>query len=196
MNEKYVLLIPGLGDHNRTNESDQVSKYWLKHHNININRHEMNWENGESFELKHQGVLSHIDSAYEEHGPISIYGYSAGSAEACLAFSERKSKIASMVLSCSALARPEDVNPIFFKRSPAFKTTLERLPSAIENFNAEDLDRILYLRPIYDQIIKKRDMAVPGAHSGFIPSIFHAPSILLGLSIFSRQSARFIKDNS
>lgn len=77
MNEKYVLLIPGLGDHNRTNESDQVSKYWLKHHNININRHEMNWENGESFELKHQGVLSHIDSAYEEHGPISIYGYSA-----------------------------------------------------------------------------------------------------------------------
>jgi hypothetical protein len=118
---------------------------------------------------------------------------SAGASAALAAFAQRKRTVSGVVFICGKLARPEGVQKSYFIKNPAFQTAMARLKSYEAKLNTSDRQKILSIRPLYDQTVAVRDTKISGVHHRIIPTLFHAPSIALGITIFSPIVIFFLK---
>jgi hypothetical protein len=153
----------------------------------------MGWGENESFEKKLERLLEVIDKLDERGHKISLLGVSAGASAAVAAFVLRSRTISGVVFICGKLARPEAVQKSYFIENPAFYTSMQQLEVNLAKLKPVDKHKMLSIRPLYDQTVAVRDTKIAGVHSKLIPTLFHTPSIALGITIFSLVVVSFLK---
>ncbi len=153
----------------------------------------MGWADQESFSVKVERLLKVTDTLTSKGHAVSLVGISAGASAALAAFVRRKPAISGIVFICGKLAHPETVNPRYYKENPAFRGAMDELPANLKQLTSVDTQKLLSIRPIYDQTVAVKDTLVSGARHTIIPALYHAPSIAAAITIFSPIAIFFLK---
>ena len=184
-----VILIPGLGD------NFQWIKFlignWERKHGLIARFHVMPWQGDEhEFEPKLQRLLGDIDSHLENGDKVSLVGLSAGGSAVINAFALRSDKILKVVNVCGRLRAGEDVSAlsgIVGKTSFSFIKSVLRCEEVLKSLSTKQKQKILTIRPFYDEIVPVSTVTIEGAKNIQINSIEHVLSIGLALSLYSRK---------
>ena len=189
----HVIIIPGLG--NGVLKHKLAVRGW-KRYGIIPYIFDAKWkieENG--FQSKLDSALNLIDSFKSKNSRISIIGNSAGSSFALNLFNERKRQISKVIVNCGRV-RDGDWPWFTFtqatKSSPSFKESVIRAQKIERTFTNNDRQKILTLRPLFDEIVPPQTVSIRGANNVTIPSIEHAISIALNLTLFRKRIINFI----
>lgn len=189
----HVIIIPGLG--NGVVKHEWASNSWIK---FGIISHvfDAKWkieENG--FQPKLDRALELVDSLVNSNSKISILGNSAGSSFALNIFGERKKQISKVIINCGRV-RDGDWPWFTFdqatKSSPSFKESVLRAQKLENDFTNIDRQKILTLRPLFDEVVPPITVPIFGAKNIIIPSIEHSLSIALNMTLFKKQIIDFI----
>lgn len=188
-----VIIIPGLG--NDVAKHEWASNSWKK---FGIIPHvfDAKWkieENG--FQTKLDRALKLVDSLTSKNSKISIVGNSAGSSFALNIFAERKKQINKVIVNCGRV-RDGDWPWFTFeqatKSSPSFKESVLRAQKLEKTFTNNDRQKILTLRPLFDEVVPPFTVPIPGAKNFITLSIEHSLSIALNMTLFKKQIIDFI----
>ena len=189
----HVVIIPGLG--NGVAKHEWAVKSWKK---FRIIPHvfDTKWkieENG--FQPKLDRAIKLVDSLTNMNSRISIVGNSAGSSFALNIFGERKEQISRVVINCGRV-RDGDWPWLTFdqatKSSPSFKESVLRAQKIEKGFVNIDRQKILTLRPLFDEVVPPFTVPILGANNVTIFSIEHSLSIVLNMTLFKKNIIDFI----
>ena len=190
---KHVIIIPGLG--NGVTKHEWATNSWKK---FGIIPHvfDAKWkieENG--FQPKLNSTLKLVDSLTNKNSKISIVGNSAGSSFALNLFGERKKQISHVVINCGRV-RDGDWPWFTFDQatesSLSFKESVLRAQKLEKTFTNNDRQKILTLRPLFDEVVPPFTVPIPGAKNLITLSIEHSLSIALNMTLFKKQIIDFI----
>lgn len=181
-----IIVIPGLGDEDAVKKIRWIVKRWSTP-NRKVQIFQSQWETKESAEKK----LHRLKVFLERHSSerVSIVAYSAGGALAMRLLKEHPS-IERFVLISSKLKGAEKIGENYQNRAPALLGTVQASQSIIDGITDTEIQKIICLRPFFDNVVPIEDMSFEGVITKRIPMILHAPSIVLAL-IF--QVSRLIK---
>lgn len=189
----HVIIIPGLG--NGVEKHERASNNWKK---FGIIPHvfDAKWkieENG--FQPKLDRALKLVDSLSNKTSRISIVGNSAGSSFALNIFGERKKQIHKVIVNCGRV-RDGDWTWFTFEQatetSPSFKESVLRAQELEKTYTKIDRQKILTLRPIFDEVVPPFTVPILGAKNIIIPSIEHSLSIALNMTLLKKRLINFI----
>ncbi|MEK7598014.1 MAG: hypothetical protein AAB441_05210 [Patescibacteria group bacterium] len=189
----HVIIIPGLG--NGVVKHEWAANSWKK---FGIIPHvfDAKWrveENG--FQPKLDRALRLVDSLTNKDSKISIVGNSAGSSFALNIFGERKKQISRIVINCGRV-RDGDWPWFTFDQatasSPSFKESVLKAQELEKTFTNFDREKILTLRPVFDEVVPPFTVPIQGAKNVIVPSIEHSLSIALNMTLFKKQIFDFI----
>jgi len=189
----HVIIIPGLG--NGIAKHIWASNSWKK---FGIIPHvfDTKWkieENG--FQSKLDRALKLVDSLTNDSSRISIIGNSAGSSFAINIFSARKKQINKIVINCGRV-RDGDWPWFTFDQatasSPSFKESVLRSQQIEKTLTNIERQKILTIRPIFDEVVPPFTVPIKGATNKIVPSIEHSISIALNMTLFKKQIIDFI----
>ena len=189
----HIIIIPGLG--NGVIRHKWATNSWKKF-GIITHVFDTKWkteEKGFSEKLKRALIL--VDSLSDKNSRISVVGNSAGSSFALNLYGERKKQISRVIINCGRV-RSGDWPWFTFdqatKSSPSFKESVLRAQKIEKTFTSEDSQKILSLRPLFDEIVPPFTIPIQGARNEIIPSIGHVISIALNMTLFKRRIINFI----
>lgn len=189
----HVIVIPGLGNNVKIHE--WVMEGWKK---FGIIPHvfDTRWkveENG--FQEKLNRALKLVDSLIYNNSRISIVGNSAGSSLALNIFGKRKKQIHKLIFNCGRV-RDGDWPWFTFEQatvsSPSFKESVLKAQKLEKALTKIDRQKILTLRPIFDEVVPSTTVPIQGAINKIIPSIEHSISIALNMTSFKQPIIDFI----
>lgn len=189
-----IIYITGLGD--RDVSLQKMAIKWWQIFYVKTQLFHVNWTNTEPFSQKLDRLLAVIDEYNEQRYKISLVGTSAGASVAIAAFSRRKNVVSGVVCICGKLRNPQTVRPRYYKQNPAFRDVMNGLENDLAKLTKNDKEKILSIRPLYDQTVLVADTKINGAHRAIIPSFYHVPSIALALTLFSPITIFFLKRKS
>lgn len=180
--QHHVIYVPGLGDKNI--HAQKLAVWGWRSYGLYGHCHPVGWSNGEeSFDHKLTAVIQEIDELFEAGHIVSLIGSSAGASMVLHAYAARKNKIAGVVLICGELADAKHVDPAYYAENPAFKVSMERLPATLKKLRFNDRQRIVSIRPWFDEIVRIRDMYLEGARIFSTISFGHAATIGMTLTL-------------
>jgi len=189
----HIIIIPGLG--NGVIRHKWATNSWKKF-GIITHVFDTKWkteEKGFSEKLKRALIL--VDSLSDKNSRISVVGNSAGSSFALNLYGERKKQISRVIINCGRV-RSGDWPWFTFdqatKSSPSFKESVLRAQKIEKTFTSNDRQKILTLRPLFDEIVPPFTIPIQGARNEIIPSIGHVISIALNMTLFKRRIINFI----
>lgn len=178
----YIIYIPGLGDHN-----DGLRRFLLFFWQIFDVKTElvpMQWYDGKPYEEKFNRVELVIKKATAKGYTVSLVGESAGASMAMNVFA-RNTSPHRMMSFCGVNRLHDDISPHIFKRSPAFKESIELLETSRDLAVKSKLGRIVSVTALADPTVSVKKNIIPGARHVKIWSVGHFTTILLCLSIYS-----------
>lgn len=192
----HVVYVPGLDD-SRKGYEFLVNKW--RFYGIVPHVHRVGWSDGEkSFEPKLKKLVSEIDSLIKKGHIVSLVGYSAGGSAVLNAFIEQP-KINAVVNLCGRLRAGENVRPSLewaARKSSAFKESVLMFEKREPLMRKEQREKVLTLSPIWDEIVPKTTISLPGATNKTLPSIEHTLSGFLGMTVFSPIVIGFVKEKA
>lgn len=193
VSSNYVIIIPGLG--NGVIKHEWASNSW-KEFGIVPHVFDAKWrieENG--FQPKLDRALKLVDSLTNKNSRISIVGNSAGSSFALNLYNERKKQISRVIINCGRV-RDGDWPWFTFdqatKSSPSFKESVLRAQQLEKTLTRNDKQKILTLRPLFDEVVPPFTVPILGAKNVVTLSIEHSLSIALNMTLFKRRIINFI----
>jgi pimeloyl-ACP methyl ester carboxylesterase len=193
VSSNYVIIIPGLG--NGVIKHEWASNSW-KEFDIVPHVFDAKWkieENG--FQPKLDRALKLVDSLTNKNSRISIVGNSAGSSFALNLYNERKKQISRVIINCGRV-RDGDWPWFTFdqatKSSPSFKESVLRAQQLEKTLTRNDKQKILTLRPLFDEVVPPFTVPIQGAKNVVTLSIEHSLSIALNMTLFKRRIINFI----
>lgn len=189
----HVIIIPGLG--NSVTKHEFAVKGWRKF-GIITHVFDARWRIEEKgFQSKLERSLKLVDSLIGKNSKISIVGNSAGSSFALNIFGERKNKINKVIINCGRI-RDGDWPWFTFdqatKSSPSFKESVLRAKELEKSLTKNDGQKILTLRPLFDEVVPPFTVPVKRARNEVIPSIEHVVSIALNMTLYKKKIIDFI----
>lgn len=155
--------------------------------------HPVIWRGSEDFAPKLDRIVELVDELHSEGHRVSLVGVSAGATAAFNTYMKRPEKIAKVVYVCGKLRRPDSVGERYYRINPAFKQSLEKVQDQIDNLTPEDSAKMLSLKPWYDQTVPVADTVLPGVRNWRMLSLWHIPSIFIGITAYSPIICGFIK---
>ncbi len=177
----YIIYVPGLGDH-RAKAQRLAVRLW-RLYGVRGVFEPVHWSDGKPFEPKLQSLLDRIDELSMAGYTVSLVAASAGASAALVAYERRKHQLTGIVCICGKINHIEAVNPEYYRKNPAFKESLAALARVLPNLSAQDRQRILCLRPLYDELVPVEDAVLSGASTKTLPVAGHAIGIGYAITI-------------
>lgn len=189
----HIIIIPGLG--NRVAPHIWASKGWKKY-GIIPHVFDAKWKIEEyGFDEKFIRALRLIDSLDKKDYKISIIGNSAGSSFAINLFGARKKIIHRTIINCGRV-RDGDWPWFTFNQatalSPSFKESVLMAQEVERTFTGEDRNKILTLRPLFDEVVPHFTVPIEGAVNKTVWTIGHSLTIALNMTILQKEVLDFI----
>jgi len=194
MNVRHaVIYVPGLGD-SRIGGQLLAMKLW-RLQGVRAELFQMNWSDGEPYEPKQRRLLARVDRLLKQGYRVSLVGASAGGSAVINAYAERQDQLHCAVGICGKLLSHglSSVHPKYYQKNPAFLESMRRLQGSDEHLTKAHRERILSLRPLYDESVPIAETRIPGSKERIVPVFGHVFGIAYGLLFGSFGIIRFIK---
>lgn len=192
MKKHHIIIIPGIPSFGFCIKILSFPFYLFGYipHVVNIR-----WtDEQDTFHIKLKRLLKVVDSLFEK-GNVSLIGLSAGGSMALNALLLRKSKIQKVITICSRWKKLNGELSQGMKKHKAFCESVERIEKDEPSLTLIDRSKILTIRALYDEMVNPRVIPFSGATNICFPLLFHGPTIVLSLSLFSYVIFRFMKTN-
>lgn len=186
-----VLYVPGLGDHRLDGRRKLLSLWHYRGIQIEISAKE--WTVDHSWEFKLKRLVATIDRLHGPNTSISLIGESAGASAVLQALRLRQDKLNAVILLCGKSQYPERVAPRLYRKNPALRDAMIGSQAVVDTLTASEKSKILNLHPLLDPIVPVWETKIPGVKNARIPSIGHATSIIVGMSLWSWRIVSFIR---
>jgi pimeloyl-ACP methyl ester carboxylesterase len=193
--EHHVIIVPGLG--NGVKAHIWATNSW-KNYGITPHVFDARWKIEEpDFQTKLVRAIDLVDKLTSEGKTISLVGNSAGSSFVMNLFGDRKNKIHRVVINCGRV-RIGDWPWFTFDQatasSPSFKESVLRSERVISHLTRKDKQKILTLRPLFDEIVPPFTVPIDGANNEMTISVEHIVSIALNITLYRDKVLTFIKE--
>jgi hypothetical protein len=195
--KKRVILVPGLGDSGiKTKLYSYAVRDWPKRFGIIPYVYPVHWyDNLVSYESKLAGLVAMIDALYTEDSELSLIGFSAGASLCFNAYFTRKNKIHRIINVCGRARKGKNVHPSLedaAKHCPAFYTSVIRCENGLKSLTCVDREKILTIRPIWDEIVPPNTVFIEGAKNKKIFSVEHLLSGIMSITFYRRIMTDFL----
>jgi pimeloyl-ACP methyl ester carboxylesterase len=194
MSKHVVIYVPGLGDNSDGGRATAVRLWRI--YGVRGVVHSMRWADEQPFEPKLAGLLEHIDRLAEAGHTVSLVGESAGASAAAVAYAMRQDVIHRVVFICGKLRNPTTIHPATYSRNPAFAESMAMLPGSLGALSPDALKRMRSIHPLSDPTVPVADTLIEGAENKTIPTVGHAASIVLGITLFSWYIVGFLRQRN
>ena len=196
MPRHIALLIPGLSD---TTIPTKVLHMWNQE-GIEVIMHSAMWKNrDESYDIKLDRLIKHVDALAQKNVSISLIGTSAGGSLVINAFAKRKAKIHRVVSICGRIKKGKKVFPslsLAAKGYNAFYDSVVACEETIKVLSAKDKEKIMTISPfLLDIIVPYSCIKITGAHNTTVPIPYHTAGIAIALTLWRKHIADFILYN-
>ena len=188
--QKHVVIyITGLNDRNVKFQKFAVSTWRV--FGVQPILFQTNWTDNKSFAEKLDRLLGLIDD--NKDSTVSLVAASAGASLAVAAYTRRKETINGAAFICGKLRNPQTVGASYYLQNPAFREAMSTLNDNIASLTKVERARIISVSPLLDETVVVKDTVVTGAKNVKSPTLFHVPTIALGITIFSFVPIIFLK---
>lgn len=184
-----LLIVPGLGDGKKLYEL--ASSLFFK--GIDVKIHVFGWKSSLTFKEGMKSLLQEIDS-FAGEDKLNLAGASAGASACFNAYYLKKKKINCLINICGRLRK--EGNPSLERASAnswSFYDSVVECERGLSLLRKKDKEKILTLRPIYDEIVPGSSVMVPGAKNVKIFSAEHMLSGALCMTLYSKIIKDFIR---
>jgi pimeloyl-ACP methyl ester carboxylesterase len=178
--QHHIIYVPGILDDYR-HQSWAVKAWRL--HGVHGHTHVMPWAGHGAFEPKLQRLLQRIDELYESGHLVSLVGASAGASAVLHAYDRRKDKVHGVVCFVAKLHDPKAVSPKIYARNPAFKESLETLPTVLQKLTPADTAKMHSFYSPKDGSVTYEDTLIPDVEESRLPSLRHGQAIAYALTL-------------
>lgn len=189
----HVIYIPGLEDQRKGYEL--IINCW-RIYGIIPHVHRIGWKDGNNdFKPKLEKLVKEVSIFLKQGNIVSLVGASAGGSAALNAFIEEP-KINAVVNLCGRLRAGKNVSPSLEKassESPSFKQSVVLLEKRELAMSKNQRGKVLTLSPLWDEIVPKSTTSLSGTSNRILPSVEHALTGFLGMTIFSPLIINFLK---
>jgi pimeloyl-ACP methyl ester carboxylesterase len=187
----HIIYIPGLGDSNPTSQRRVVAtwKWW----GVSAELFQMNWQDSVSWEDKFERLLERIDTVGASGQRIALVGASAGASAAINAYAARLNEVTGVVCIAGKINRPEAIGPRYRQNNPSFIPSAYQAPESLMKIDGAHRRRILCRYAPIDEVVRRSDSQIPGAHNHLSPTIGHVPTIALGITLGAPGLIHFLK---
>jgi len=190
--QKHVIIyVTGLNDRNARFQKLAIS--WWRIYGVKSILFQTHWADIKPFSQKLSRLLDLIDEQHDSGNTISLIGASAGASMVVAAYARCKDKINGAAFICGKLRRPEAVGAQYYLQNPAFREAMSTLNDNLYSLTRTERARIISIHPLFDETVVITDTFVGGAKKAVLPTLFHIPSIALGITIFSFIPIFFLK---
>lgn len=186
-----VIYITGLNDRNVKFQKFAISTWRV--FGIRPILFKTGWADSRSFSQKLDRLLILIDEKNESGEVVSLVAASAGASLAVAAFARRRETINGVVFICGKLRNPQTVGTSYYLQNPAFREAMITLNDNLASLTKTERARIMSISPLLDETVVVKDTKVTGAKNVKSPTLFHVPTIALGITIFSFLPIFFLK---
>jgi pimeloyl-ACP methyl ester carboxylesterase len=196
--EHSVVFVPGLGDYVRLFE--HLTRDWADHYGLNPVIHRIGWRDKEiDFQPKLQRLVKLIDELSNSGDTVSLVGVSAGASAVLNVFAERKEQVNKVVSVCDRLRTGHEKGfrsyEARFAHSRAFESSVEFFGRNEYKLRVEDRQKIMTVRAKFgDESVPARTSVLEGSYDKQIPLMFHMPSIIAALTVYSKPITIFLKE--
>lgn len=194
MAKHKVIVVPGLGNENKLHA---LLVKWWKIFGIETYVCGVNWKVEESgFDKKMRKIIGLIDKLTNDDSEVSLVGTSAGGSAVLNAYFERRDKIHRVVNDGGRLRSGDALFYTFDRataKSPSFRESVLRAEKLEQRLTVTDRQKIMTVRPVFDEIVPPNTVGIKGAKNIVIPSVDHPLSNALALTLFAWPIIRFIK---
>jgi hypothetical protein len=196
MSKKHrVIIIPGLGDD--VNKMSWVIRLWRRH-GLEPMIHSIGWHDGKKFQPKLRILIEMIDQFTQDGDRISLVGCSAGASAALNAFIERKNVLHRVINVCGRLRSGNQLGFRSFAArtvtSPSFAQSIKLFEKHEHLLSNQDRQKIMTVRALFgDELVPTDTTILRGAYNTVIPTLEHALSIAMAVTLFSRPLITFLK---
>ncbi len=185
----HILYISGFGD-----GYDHIRRKllgWWHYKNVTIELVPMKWSDNADFDSKFARLSQAIDKVKGKR--IVLIGESAGGSMAVHMYASRPNELYKAMTICGKNTQPEKVAQHYYDKSPAFKTSMDKLNDSIGKLSDKQCSRFVSIHPIYDPVVPVNETIIPGCRTVRLWSIGHLVSIGLALTILSWKIVREAK---
>lgn len=191
-----VLLVPGLGD--RVSELSWLTKPWAKD-DIMVIVHSAEWKNTkESFQIKLDHLLKHIDALANKNTELTLIGTSAGGSLVINAFARRKNKIHRVINICGRVRKGNNVFPSLKMAAREFQAFYESVVACekeLPKLTNADKAKIMTTRPFpFDGHVPMSCIQIQDATNCTVPIPTHMLGITFSLTFYKNHLIQFIKE--
>lgn len=182
--KKHLVFIPGLGDRHWAYE---VAAVYGKIKGYTTHIHPIGWEDSAQYlEHKQENFLKFIRTL---QGEVYVVGVSAGGSFAAGMYLAHPREFKKVVTLCSPYTR------ITEKPSSLLRKALEYLETRQQSITASQTN-LLSIYALYDNVVPKYSSKPSHIPAIQILGLFHAPSILLGLTVLSKPLYSFFRKSA
>ena len=185
----HILYLSGFGAKHDSFRLRALSHWRFR--GVTVELVPMRWESDEAFEQKIARLDQAIDRAVGKQ--IVLLGESAGGSVAVHMYARRPDDFYKVMTLCGKNSHPETVGESYYQRSPAFRTSMQRLNDAIATLTLEQRQQFVSIHPLYDPVVPVRETLLPGCRQVRLWLAGHFFTIVIGLTILSPIIIRTIK---
>lgn len=177
----HILYISGFGSNYDTYRL-RLLKQW-RFTNVTVELVPLRWEGKETFEQK----VARIDQAIDrvKTKKIVLLGESAGGSMAVHMYARRPDAFYKVMTICGKNAHPQTVGDIYYRRSPAFRTAMEKLEEPMALLTKSQRQQFVSIYPFYDSIVPVKDTLIADCTRVRLWSVGHLVTIFLALTVFA-----------
>ncbi|HSW99102.1 MAG TPA: hypothetical protein VLF71_04640 [Candidatus Saccharimonadales bacterium] len=194
MGKLHIIYVPGLGDGRVAGQQWAANTWRCWGAEAEIVR--MGWSDAEPWPAKLQRLLARIDQLAVAGHTVGLVGVSAGASAVVNAFAQRKKQVVGCVLICGAVNNPDAIGEGYRQHDPAFVASAYACEKALRTIGAKDRRRILSRYALADMAVRRPDSRIPGAHNQLVPTVGHAITIAIQITLGAPSFIRFLRQLS
>lgn len=177
----HIIYLSGFGTKYDTYRLMLLRKWRFK--NVTAELLPLRWEGNESFEQKVARIDQAIDRVKKKR--IVLLGESAGGSMAVHMYARRPDDFYKVMTICGKNAHPETVGEYYYRRSPAFRTSMDRLADSTRELTKAQRQKFVSMYPFYDSVVPVKDTLLADCKKVWLFSTGHLFTIFLSLTLFS-----------
>lgn len=187
----HILYLSGFGSNYDAHRLRALK--WWRFKGVSVELVPMQWEGKETFEQKIIRIDRAIDRAAGKR--IVIIGESAGGSMAVHMYARRPDDLHKVMTLCGKNSRPETVGENYYRRSPAFRVSMERLNASTDSLSDKQCQGFVSIHPFYDSVVPVRETLLPDCRQVRLWSIGHSITICLALTLLAPIIVRSVRKN-
>jgi pimeloyl-ACP methyl ester carboxylesterase len=182
MMKHIMLYIPGLGDQYDTYRKRALGLW--RFFGVEARLLPMNWYDGASYADKYGEASRAISSLLEAGMKVSLVGESAGGSMAINLFA-RHPEVTSLITIAGVNTPTTPVAARTLRRGPAFAISRQHIGESLASLSIQRRRSIYTVSGLRDDVVRRRDSRITGAHNHHIWTIGHLLTITACLTVFS-----------